>query len=96
MDSVFGDSTLICSYLTSLCLQDGPGVTLDLALMAQYFQLSADQENGDAQFFYAMALLEGKGVPQNSFLTVEYLKQCSEAGDAFCQSWYVNQLWDGD
>jgi TPR repeat protein len=27
---------------------------------------------------------------------VEYLKQCSEAGDAFCQSWYVNQLWDGD
>jgi TPR repeat protein len=63
-------------------LAHGEGVSKNVVEAAQYFKLSADQGNVDAQFNYGLALKKGTGVSENRVEAATYFRLSADQGNA--------------
>jgi hypothetical protein len=77
-------------------LYRGEGVLVNKSLAAHYFKLSADQNDGEAQYMYAVCLLEGQGVQKNDGMGAHYLQHAADAGVIQAQVRYASMLHNCD
>jgi TPR repeat protein len=73
-------------------LEDGSGVSKDVAEAAKYFKMSADQGNSEGQWRYGRCLFGGCGVPKDLAEGAKYLKLAADQGQADARYEYGRAL----
>ncbi|MEM7386873.1 MAG: tetratricopeptide repeat protein [Verrucomicrobiota bacterium] len=76
---------------TPFLLQRAP---VDLAEAAKWYAMAAEQGNAAAQYHYAIALIEGRGVEKDANAGVPWLFKAAEGGEAEAQAqigeWFLS------
>ena len=68
-----------------MCLSEGRGVCQNLEEASRYLKMSADQGVAEAQYSYAMRLLNGEGVCVNAKEAARYFKMSAAQGNEAAQ-----------
>jgi len=74
--------------------EKGLGIKLDKKEATLWFKFAAQNGSREAQFSYALKLLEGKYVPQDKKAARELLKQAADAGHSVAQFNYAQIIVD--
>lgn len=67
------------------CYENGLGVTQDMAVAAQWFQLAAEQNDPEAQLLLAYCYEVGAGVPKDPQQVMNLMTRAAEAGNPEAQ-----------
>lgn len=72
--------------------EKGLGIGRDTKEAAEWYRIAASTGNREAQFSYALKLLEGKDVPKDSEKGKEMMAEAANAGHALAMFNYANQI----
>ncbi len=80
-----GEGNPRAQVMLGRCYENGLGVSQDMAVAAQWFQLAAEQNDAEAQVLLAYCYEIGAGVPQNPQQAMNLMTRAAEGGNAEAQ-----------
>lgn len=85
IEPLAGDGNARAQVMLGRCYENGLGVTQDLAVAAQWFQLAAEQNDSEAQVLLAYCYEVGAGVPKDPRQVMNLMTRAAESGNAEAQ-----------
>lgn len=80
-----GDGNPRAQVMLGRCYENGLGVSQDMAVAAQWFQLAAEQNNAEAQVLLAYCYEIGAGVPKDPQQVMNLMSRAAQSGNAEAQ-----------
>ncbi len=67
--------------MLGIIADSGVGTSVDLAAAAEHYRVAAESGHGPSQLRYGLALLNGRGVPRNTFQGESWLRRAALTGE---------------